>query len=70
MTAVLPDAERARLETAARGAKPEPAAVFHFRCQRCDRLIWSRGIVTECGVCSDAGAAVYGIPLRGDISGG
>jgi Zn finger protein HypA/HybF involved in hydrogenase expression len=44
--------------------------VWHFRCQRCDRMIWSHEIQSECYRCMDQAVRVYGLgPLQGVGSG-
>ncbi|AHJ86344.1 hypothetical protein 32HC_66 [Mycobacterium phage 32HC] len=74
MTAILPDAERARLASDARGpaGAPDPAAVFTFHCQRCGELMSSTGISRECVGCAAAAGAVWPgiLPIAGDLSGG
>lgn len=47
--------------------KPDPNAIHHFRCMRCERLIWAHGIATECHQCIDSAIHAYGMgPVRGE----
>lgn len=59
-----------RRERAVKAAPPDLNAIHHFRCQRCERLMWTRGIATECHNCINAALSAWQLgPIRGEVSG-
>lgn len=63
-------APRPRTKPIRKPVPPDPKAVHHFRCDRCNRLIWSHSIVTECMPCIDQAVKAFELgPLQGAVSG-
>jgi hypothetical protein len=49
---------------------PDPKAIFHYLCVRCERPMWTHGITTECHNCIDAALIAWQLgPIRGEMSG-
>jgi hypothetical protein len=63
-------APRAKKKPAPKRIPPDFTAVHHFRCNRCDRLIWAHSIVLECHNCINHAIRAFGLgALQGEMSG-
>jgi len=62
--------QRQREQIRARNAPPpDPTIPQYFLCQRCQRLMWTYGIASECLPCRHASLAVYPGLIQGEVSG-
>lgn len=70
MTRSLAPRPRARARPPRKIVAPDPNTVHHFQCLRCQRLMWTRGIATECHNCIDHAIKAWELgPIQGEMSG-
>lgn len=63
-------APKPRVKPARKRIPVDPDAVHHFRCSRCNRLVWAHCVVSECQPCISHAVRVFGLgPVQGEISG-
>lgn len=63
-------APRAHVKPVRKRIPPDPKAIFHYLCVRCERPMWTHGITTECHNCIDAALIAWQLgPIRGEMSG-
>jgi hypothetical protein len=63
-------APRPRTRPQPKRVPPDPDAIHHWRCQRCNRLFWARGIEAECIPCVDHALKAFELgPIQVELSG-